>query len=443
MKLSAFQLVVSGVCILLVMVGIAVFATFGGGGNSGKVGAVVVWGSVEQSTIDQALQALRRGDSSFQNVSYIQKQAGTYSTDLVNAMASGQGPDLFFVSQDQISAFADKVMVVPYSVVSQSSYLNSFIDEGQLFLGQNGALALPVLVDPLVMYWNRDIFATAGFAQPPKYWNGFLDIAPKVVVRDANGAVTKSLVAMGGWGNVLFAKQIISALVMQAGDRIITRLPTQPGGQNGTLAVVLGQTPQGAAENPATAALRFYTEFGNPSKTSYSWNNALPKSIDAFAGGTLAVYLGLSSDYATLVARNPNLHFALAVLPQIEGNSAHVTWGQLTGVAVARSAANPSGAFVIAQKLSSQAGVAALAQATGLPPVRRDVAQDTSASAPASAAGQSALIAQAWLDPNPQKTDAIFQAMIESVLSGKSQPDQAVAQAAQQLQALLRASPAR
>ncbi len=443
MKLSAFQLVVSGICILLVMIGIAVFATFGGGGSQSAIGTVVVWGTADQNAVDQALQTLRQQDKSFQGVSYLQKKATTYASDLVNAMAAGQGPDLFFVSQDYIGTFADKVQLVPYSTLSQSTYNNSFVDESQLFLTPQGALALPVLIDPLVLYWNRDLFASAGLAQPPKYWNGFLDIAPKITTRDANGAITKSLVALGGWGNILYAKQIISALVMQAGDRIITRLPTQPGGQNGTLAVVLGQTPQGALENPATSALRFYTEFANPSKTSYSWNNARPRSIDAFAAGDLAVYIGYSSDYTALVARNPNLHFAVAVLPQIEGNATHVTWGQITGVAVARSAANPSGAFVIAQKLSSQAGVAALAQANGLPPVRRDVAQDTSANAPATAAVQSALIAQAWLDPNPAKSDPIFQTMIESVLSGKSQPDQAVAQAAQQLQALLQASPAR
>ena len=207
------------------------------------------------------------------------------------------------------------------------------------------------------------------------------------------------------------------------------------------MGVVLGENLQTAAETPAASALQFYTEFANPSKTSYTWNNSLPKSIDAFAAGDLAVYIGYSSDYTTLVARNPNLRFATALLPQIEGNVRHVTFGEMTGVVVSRSTVNPSGAIVIATKLSSQAGVAALAAVTGLPPVRRDVSEDSSANASAATAAQSALIAQGWLDPNAAKTDTIFQSMIESVVSGKYQPDQAVSQAAQALNTLLRASP--
>lgn len=433
--MSIFQLVFTGVCIVLVMVGVVVFATFKGTGGS-SVGTVVVWGSVEQANVDQALQVLKAQDKSFQGVTYIQKNVATYSNDLVNAMASGRGPDLFFASQEQIGAFADKLQVIPYSAVSQATFTNSFIDEGRLFLSTQGSLALPILIDPLVMYWNRDMFASAGFAVPPKYWNGFLDIASKITVKSNSGALTKSLVALGGWGNVLYAKEIISALVMQAGDPILVR------DASGILDVVFGNRPQGATENPAVSALQFYTEFANPSKTSYSWNNAMPKSIDAFAAGDLAVYFGLSSDYATLVARNPNLHFAVAPLPQIEGNAMRVTFGELTGVAVSLTAANPAGARIIAEKLGSQAGAAAFAETLGLPPVRRDVFQDTSANAPAAAAAQSALIAAGWLDPNGAKTDAIFQSMIESVISGKNQPSQAVSQAAQALRTLLKASPA-
>lgn len=442
--MSTFQLVFTGVCIVLVMVGVAVFATFNANGGRSATGTVVVWGSVDQNSVDQALQVLKAQDKSFQGVTYIQKNAATYNSDLVNAMASGQGPDLFFASQEQIGVFADKLQVVPYSAVSRATFTDSFVDEGQLFLSTQGSLALPIFIDPLVMYWNRDMFATAGFAAPPKYWNGFLDIASKVTVKSNSGALTKSLVALGGWGNVLYAKEIISALVMQAGDPILARDATGSAGspQAGALRVVFGDRPQGATENPAVSALKFYTEFANPSKTSYSWNNAMPKSIDAFAAGDLAVYFGLSSDYATLVARNPNLHFAVALLPQIEGNATHVTFGELTGVAVSRTAANPAGALTIAKKLGGQAGVAALAEATGLPPVRRDVLQDTSANAPATAAAQSALIAAGWLDPNAAKTDVIFQSMIESVVSGKYQPDQAVSQAAQALRTVLQASPA-
>jgi hypothetical protein len=133
------------------------------------------------------------------------------------------------------------------------------------------------------------------------------------------------------------------------------------------------------------------------------------------------------------------LRFAVAQLPQIQGNSIKLTYGQLTGVAVSRTALNPTGAMTIAQKLSSQVAITALMQVSQLPPVRRDVTVDTSNNAPASVFAQSALIARSWLDLDKAKTDALFQDMVESVISSKSDPSGAVAEVSSSLAALLRA----
>jgi hypothetical protein len=39
-------------------------------------------------------------------------------------------------------------------------------------------------------------------------------------------------------------------------------------------------------------------------------------------------------------------------VPQLQGNSSHLVFGQITGLALSRSAANPQGAAVVAQSLS-------------------------------------------------------------------------------------------
>jgi ABC-type glycerol-3-phosphate transport system substrate-binding protein len=431
-KMSTFQIAALGICVMLVMLGVGVFASVGGlGGNTG-VGTVVIWGTADQTTLTNTLATLTSQDKSFQNVSYVQKDSATYYTDLINAMAAGTGPDLFLLPQDQLQSFADKVAVIPYSAVSQASFVNSYIDEGQLFLTPQGEVALPLIEDPLVMYWNRDLFATAGIASPPTYWNDLLAIAPKITSIDTSQTVQKSSVALGLWQNITNAKEILSALFMQAGDPIVAR------DANGTPQAVFGATPQGAAENPASSALQFYTEFANPSKTTYSWNAALPQSQDAFVAGDVAVYFGFASEDAAIAARNPNLNFAVALLPQLQGSSSHATFGRLTGIAISRTAVNRTGALTIAEKLSGQTAVSLLASATGLPPVRRDVAVDTSGSAAASVFEQSALIARGWLDPDPSATDALFKAMIESVASGASDSATAVGQAASALAAMFK-----
>jgi multiple sugar transport system substrate-binding protein len=435
MQMSTFQIVVTGIFGILIVVGIGVFALSGGlRGGSSSVGTVVIWGTMDQNVIDKTLTALRQNDKSFDGVSYIQKDASTYESDLIDAMASGSGPDLFLLPQDDTTEFSNKISVIPYTAVSQATLTNSFIDESQLFLTSQGSLALPFTIDPLVMYWNRDLFSSAGIAQPPLYWSDILTLAPQLTV-SSGSTVTQSGVALGEWSNIANAKAILSALFLQAGDSIISY------DQSGAPQVALGDTPQGATENPATSALTFYTDFANPSKTSYTWNHSLPEAEDAFAGGTAAIYFGFADDNATLMAQNPNLHFGVAMLPQIKGNTIRLTYGELTGLAISRTTTNPTGALAIAEKLTSQVGIAALATVSPLPPVRNDVVIDTSANATAGVFDQSALIARGWFDPNPTSTDSIFQTMIESVVSGQNQPDEAVAQAAQSLSAVLHSSP--
>ena len=103
-----------------------------------------------------------------------------------------------------------------------------------------------------------------------------------------------------------------------------------------------------------------------------------------------------------------------------------MTYGALTGVALSRGAHNAQGALLVAQKLTAQAAISVLTGIAGTPPVRRDVAVDTSASASGAVFVQSALIARGWLDPDPAGSDSVFKTMVESVLSGKQQPGQAV-----------------
>lgn len=428
---STFQAIVIGVFIILTIVGVGIFAMFGGAFGGGSVGQVTIWGTIDSGTMATVLERLRASDKSFQDVQYAQRAEATYEADLLNAMASGTGPDLFFVTQDQVTSFADKVYPVPYRTVSQATFVNSYIDEAQLFLTSQGALALPILVDPLVMYYNRDMLSSAGVAGAPVQWNELFTIAPKITKQEG-GRIVRSAVALGQWENVAHAKEILSALFLQAGDRIITRT------QDGKLFSVFGQRTGDSAQAPAESALRFYTEFANPSVPSaYSWNRSLKRSTDAFAAGELAIYFGRASEYQQLLARNPNLRIGVAQVPQLSGATSHATFAELTGAAISRSARNPNGALTVVEKLASQAGIGAFATVVPLPPVRRDVVLDTSGSAAAATFVQSALVARGWLDPSPTQTDRLFKEMIESVISGKSDPAAAVGDAAAQLGQLL------
>ena len=431
--MSFFQTIVIGIFVTLIVVGVGVFSLFGGFSGDEGMGPVVIWGTSDQTSIDRMIGDLVQvqKDKSLQDITYVAKKPGTYISELINAIAAGTGPDLIFLSQSDIGVLSDKVVLIPYAAVSQSTFITSYVDEGQLFLTPQGSLALPFIIDPLVMYWNRDTFTGVGQAQPPKYWNDFVALAPKITSLDAGANVRRSAIAMGTWDNINNAKAILSALMMQTGDFITNRNAA------GTLTTTLGSKPDNAEVSPASEALRFYTDFANPSKTTYSWNRSLPNSYTSFVAGDVAVYFGFASEYRSIAERNPNLRFGVATLPQLQGASAQITSGNVVGLAVARGAQNPAGAVLAAQKLTTAAAAASVAQQLELPPARRDVQVDTSASAAASVFIQSALMARSWADPNTRATDDIFKVMIESVSSGRSTPEQSVYEAASAMRQLL------
>lgn len=416
---NGFQIAVVGVFAFLLMAGMAVFALYAG--KSGEeVGEVTIWGTIDNNLLDAAFVELVSVDDAFQSVDYVEKDPATFRQELTEAIASGTAPDLAILNESDVIAFAAKIEPIPYSRVTQRSYLDSFIDEAEIFLTPSGVFGMPLVIDPLVMYWNRDLFAGAGLASYPKTWTELQSIAPRMTSLDGASNVRRSAVAIGTYDNVNHAREILSALLLQAGDPIVAY------DQDGVLTPVLGENRAGTAENPAEAVVRFYTNFANPSQTSYSWNRSLPASFNAFAAGNVGVYFGFASEYKTLTDRNPNLALGVATLPQTSASRAPLTYGRMSVLAVPRGALNPTGGMIIAERMTTQNAIATISSKMGLPGVRRDVLADTPESSAGSVFAQSALIARAWQDPSPQETSLIFKTMIESVISGKERLSDAI-----------------
>jgi hypothetical protein len=158
-----------------------------------------------------------------------------------------------------------------------------------------------------------------------------------------------------------------------------------------------------------------------------------------FAAGDLALYFGLASEAILLRAQNPNLNFAASPVPQVRGVDRNLTFGRVYALAFPRSADNGAGAIAAAYILAAKDTSAMLAEARGTPSPRRDVlAQNTGDEETAGRVFRNAaLVARAWLDPDPEQTDAIFKGMIERVTTGVSRLTESIGRADQELTDLL------
>ena len=351
----------------LAIAGVLVFSIAIGGGNTNTIGAVKIWGTLDQGAFAVVIRQASETHPELGQVTYEQKDATTFESELTNALASGTGPDLFLLRQDYALKNAGKTTVIPLSVLSEAQFKNTFIEAANPFLVQDGVIAVPVFADPLILYWNKDMLATAGYAQAPKFWDELYGIAQKASKKDESGAITKSAIALGEYRNITNAKDIIATLILQAGGDITTY------DTSGRLIPALTPRAGGVATQATVSATRFYTEFADPSKNQYSWNRSLPESQKAFAAGDTALYIGYASE-APLIARiNPNLNFGLAPIPQIRSAANVVNTAHVWGLAASRAGKNPNGAITVAFLLVSADTGTALSTALGIPSARRDV----------------------------------------------------------------------
>lgn len=426
-----FQYIVLGLFIFFIIVGTIIFATYRSKSSNTRNVQVTIWGTWPRDTFTSFVANYFDKAGLEYQVNYVEREASTFDTDLVEALASGQGPDAIILPADLIVRYANKVYNIPFTFYPELNFKQTFIEGGELYLTGNGILALPLTVDPLVMYWNRDIFNTAGVTQVPKTWADVLALTPKLTKKDATQNIIQSTVAFGEFRNINNAKNILSTLILQAGNPII-RLNSESRALTSVLSEGVGQNAF-----PAVASLGFYTNFSNPVKAEYSWNRSLPNSLDVFANGDLALYFGLASEYMNIKNKNPNLNFAVATVPQVLGARTYSTYGQMNGLAIMNSTRDLAGTFSVVSALTSSAAVPYWANLFNVPSARRDILAVPNTNAIRTVFNQSAIMSKGWLDPDNVRTNAVFQDMIESYTTGRETLSGAVSTASGRLNNLL------
>lgn len=426
--MTNFQIAVTGIFIFFILVGVVLFAGFSGGNNNTIIGEITIWGSMDKNIFDQLLRELRYEDKSFDGVKYRQMNEISFDHDLAEALASGSGPDIFILPQDSILKHEAKILPIPYDSYSVRDFKDKFIEEGELYLNNKGILGLPFVVDPIITYWNRSIFSKSGIANPPKTWEELLLFSQNITEKDDNLNILTSAVAFGEFRNVDHAKEIISTLVMQAGNPIVTKF-------DGMVESVLSQKGK-SNMMPAEAAIDFFTQFSNPVKTVYTWNRSLPSSQRSFIAGDLAIYFGFASELDSLRNKNPNLNFDVTSLPQTEEGS-KITFGKMYALSITKNSKNANSAFIVIKKLTEDKYLSILSNLNKLPPVSRNLLSKDPKDPYLEIFYDSVFSADAWLDPNPDETDIIFQNMIDAIVSGREKTKRAIQKADSEINILI------
>lgn len=278
-------------------------------------------------------------------INYRKLRYEEYESELLNALAEDRGPDMLSIHNTWLRKYQNKLAPMPASItmaypieqgsikkevvpvlktaksLSLSDLKNLFIDTvyNDVVLDDNQIYGLPLSVDTLVLYYNRDLLNNAGITQAPQYWNKeFQQNVKKMTKQDPVQGIIQSGIALGGSNNINRFSDVLSVLMMQNGATMM----------DGKQVMFNAIPPAGQDKkyNPGLEALRFYIDFSNPGKEVYSWNESLPNSLEMFTSGKLAMMFGYSYDLATIKAQAPKLNFSISKLPQIEGSPVEVNF---------------------------------------------------------------------------------------------------------------------
>ncbi|MGE5392770.1 MAG: extracellular solute-binding protein [Candidatus Saccharibacteria bacterium] len=428
-------LIIGGILALLVIVVLAAFLTKNpDNGPTGNV-ELVWWKTFEDTTnVEEMINAYQTAHKGV-TIKYVKKDVNTYEQDLVNAIASGNGPDIFTIHNDWLPKHMDKLSPAPATLLTERQYRDAFIDVvGDDFVKDGKIYAMPMSLDVLALYYNRDILNSAGISEPPKTWPELVSDVQKITRQDTSGAFSRSGVALGTSSNVNRAVDILLLLMLQNGTQFYS--------QN-LQAATFGQTqnsPDNPNFNPGGAALQFYTQFANPGKKTYTWNARTDNSVDAFSQGKLAMMISYSYMEPTIKDKAPTLNWGVAPVPQVDSTGLKVNfanyWGE--GVSKASSKTKQAAAWDFLKYMVQKDTLAKYYAKHKLVAVRKDMLPDQYSDLDIGVFAENALTARSVYKPDSGVFEGVMGKAIDDVVLRNIDPEEAIRNAAQQITMTLR-----
>lgn len=258
-----------------------------------------------------------------------------FEQQFLNALADDVSPDIISVHAKDIGKYQPRLSPMPRTVQVANVFIKGkYVKETvvqpevntlpslsvirQQYMGTVAAdvirggsvYGLPLALDTLALYYDKDLLDKAGVATPPATWEEFLAAVKASTKYDSTDNVIQAGVALGTGNNIDNAPDLLAMLMMQNGLRVA---------EDGIVTITAG-AEQGIQTAPAIEALRFYTDFARPTKEVYSWHTNMENAFDAFVRGQSVFFIGYAHDFPRIRARAPQKNVAIVALPQLNTN---------------------------------------------------------------------------------------------------------------------------
>lgn len=419
---------IAGLVIILILI-IGLKRNQGGGSVTLKF-----WGVYDDMSFYSDLISAYQKENKNVTIKYEEKPFDTYEKDLINALAAGTGPDIFSIHNTWLPKYKDKIVFMPQgeNFLTLRNFQDAFVDVAYSdFVDENNIYGMPFYVDTLALYYNKDMFNSANIPLPPATWDEFLDDVERLTKKDQAGNILKSGAALGTAENINRSTDILSLLMLQTGAQMVDKTQRR---------AIFNQSTylNNQLFNPGEDALRFYTDFSNPIKRVYSWNNQMPYSIDAFYEGKAAMMINYSYQIETIRSKSPYLNFGISLLPQIKNRDFDINYANYWGQAVSKVSKNSAEAWKFLIFLSKKENVKKYLELAKRPTSRRDLVDWQKEDSDLGIFASQVLSARSWYQPDSGAIEKIFADMIKSVVLGEATLNVAINKAADKVNVLIR-----
>lgn len=347
-----------------------------------------------------------------------------YERELVNALAAGKGPDIFMVHNTWLPKHYDKMLPLAAEKLPIATFRNLFPRVVEQDFAPDGIIyALPLYIDSLALFYNKDAFDNAGIAVPPKNWSEVTALIPKLRKIDRVGKITQAAVAIGGTPkSINRATDLLSLIMLQGGAPMVS--------SDFRAAQFASQGAKG---------FEFYAQFVDPKSPSYTWNDQLHYSLDAFAEGSAAMMFNYAYNIRALKQKNPFLAFGVASMPQPQVAAARVDYANYFGLATAVRSRNGATAWDFITFLTTNANVSnAYLKASVHPPALRTLIAAGSDESELGIFTRQALTARSYPQIDNNEVERIMGELIENATYGKLPKERALRQAEDAITTLIR-----
>lgn len=255
---------------------------------------LVWWGLWESNAIVQPIIDDFEKQNPNIKIKYTKQDPEKYRDTLLARINNGTGPDIFRYHNTWTPMLSNVLAPLPQDVISAEDFKKNYYTVIQQDLTQKGAIyGIPIGIDSLALFVNTDLLTAAGITNP-KDWNQFTDAVKKMTVKDQETQkIQTSGTALGTYGNIMHAPDIVSMMLLQQGIDL--------------------KKISLAKKEDLSAALTFYASFAKGDDKT--WDNSLDNSQLAFARGKVAMYFGFSWDIFTIEQLKTGNNFKYEIYP--------------------------------------------------------------------------------------------------------------------------------